>query len=62
MLHPEQKRIFASMSPEQKLKLVLGLYHSAKKLKRAGLKTQHPDWSEEQIEQSVREIFLYAGT
>jgi|OM-RGC.v1.036220334 hypothetical protein len=62
MLHPEQKRIFASMPAEQKLKLVLGLYHSAKKLKRAGLKKQHPDWTEEQIEQSVREIFLYAGT
>jgi hypothetical protein len=62
MLHPEQKRIFQSMSPEQKVKLVLGLYRSARKLKEAGLRAQHPDWSEEQIQQKVREIFLYAGT
>jgi hypothetical protein len=62
MLHPEQKRIFQSMSPEQKLKLVLRLYHSARVLKKAGLRTQHPDWTQEQIEQRVREIFLYAGT
>jgi hypothetical protein len=50
------------MTPEQKLRVALDLYHSAKKLKAAGLKQQHPDWSTEQINEKVREIFLYART
>jgi len=62
MLHPEQKRIFQSMSPEQKLNLVLRLYHSARELKEAGLRAQHPKWTEKQIQQRLREIFLYART
>ena len=60
MLHPEQKRIYQSMTPEQKLRIALDLYHSAKELKAAGLRAQHPDWAEEQIQEMVREIFLYA--
>ncbi len=50
------------MTPEQKLQVALDLYQSAKALKAAGLKRQHPDWSSEQINQKVREIFLYART
>jgi len=50
------------MSPEQKLKLVLRLYHSARELKEAGLRAHHPKWTEEQIQQRLREIFLYART
>lgn len=59
---PEQKRIFKSMTPEQKLRAAMNLYHSAKKLKAAALKQQRPDWNEKQIEQKVREVFLYART
>ncbi|MDM8549924.1 hypothetical protein QUF72_07600 [Desulfobacterales bacterium HSG2] len=59
-MHPEQKKIFQSMTPEQKLQAALNLYHSARNLKAAALRQQHPDWSEEKIEQKVREIFLYA--
>jgi len=62
MLHPEQKRIYESMTSEQKLKIALDLYHYAWDLKAAGLKAQHPDWSERQIQEKVREIFLYART
>ncbi len=61
-MHPEQKRIFQAMTPEQKLRVAMNLYHSARKLKAAALKEQYPDWSEEKIEQKVREIFLYART
>ena len=50
------------MTPEQKLHVALDLYHSAKELKAAGLRRQHPDWSTEKINQKVREIFLYART
>ena len=61
-MHPEQKRIYQSMTPEQKLEVALRLYYSARELKAAGLRAQHPDWTEEQIRDKVREIFLYART
>jgi hypothetical protein len=62
MLHPEQKRIYKSMTPEQKLSIAFDLYHSARELKAASLRAQHPDWGEKQIQDMVREIFLYTAT
>ncbi len=50
------------MTPAQKLDVSLKLYHSAKALKTAALKQQHPEWSEEEIKNKVNEIFLYART
>jgi hypothetical protein len=61
-MHPEQKKSYQEMTPEKKLQVALGLYYSAKELKAAGLKRQHPEWSIEKISQKVREIFLYART
>ncbi len=50
------------MTPEKKLQIALNLYYSALKLKEAGLREQHPDWSDADIKQKAREIFLYART
>jgi len=61
-MHPEQKKIFQAMTPEQKLGVSMQLYWCARELKAAGLKRQHPEWTQEQIAQKVREIFLYART
>ena len=61
-MHPEQKKSFQAMTPEQKLQVALDLYNSAKKLKVAGLQNQHPDWTVDTIRQKVRDIFLYART
>ena len=61
-MHPEQKKVYLAMTPEQKLQVALDLYQSARELKAAGLRKQHPEWSTEQINQKVREIFLYART
>lgn len=61
-MHPEQKRIYQSMTPEQKLMIAANLYHAARALKSAGIRDQHPDWSEKKIQEKVREIFLYATT
>jgi len=60
-MHPEQKRILKTMTPSQKLKAAMDLYYSAKELKAAGLRYQHPDWTEERIREEVREIFRHAG-
>jgi hypothetical protein len=39
----EYRRILRGMSPEQKLRAAERLYHSARQLKEAGLRAQHPD-------------------
>jgi hypothetical protein len=59
-LHPEQKKIFQSMTAEQKLKVSEMLFWSARALKRAALRAHHRNWDEEKIEQAVKESFLYA--
>jgi hypothetical protein len=61
-MHPEQKKIYQSMTPAQKLDVSMKLYQSAKALKAAIIKEQHLTWNEEKIKKKVNEIFLYAGT
>ena len=61
-MHPEQIKIYQSMTPFQKLDVSMMLYESAKALKAAAIKEQHPDWNEEKIRKKVNEIFLYVGT
>jgi len=48
------------MTPEQKLQVALDLYYSARQIKTACLKSQHPEWTDDAIRQKVREIFLSA--
>lgn len=55
-----QNQILAKMSPEKKLEVAMQLYYSARELKAAGLRADHPDWDEKQVQQAVRETFLYA--
>ncbi len=57
-----QNQILAKMSPEKKLEVAMQLYYSARELKAAGLRADHPDWDEKQVQQAVREAFLYART
>ena len=57
-----QKEIFRKMTGGQKLKLSMRLYWSARRLKAAWLRQQHPDWTEGQIQKEVTEIFKHART
>lgn len=61
-MHPEQVRIFKAMSPGQKLELAAQFHVAARLLKAQSLKQQHPDWSEQRVQQKVRELFLYAAS
>jgi hypothetical protein len=61
-MHPEQKKIYRSLTPEKKLNQSLRLYYSAWNLKAAGLRRQNPELSEEDIQMRVKEIFFYART
>ncbi len=55
-----QNQILARMSPEKKLEVAMQLYYSARELKAAGVRADHPDWDEKRVQQAVREAFLYA--
>jgi len=50
------------MTGAERLQQAENLYWMARKLKLAGLRYHHPDWSEEQLQQEVRRIFLHART
>jgi hypothetical protein len=57
---PKQIEILRAMPGERRLRLAEELYWSARKLKRAGLRAQHPDWPDERLNGEVRQIFLHA--
>jgi hypothetical protein len=59
---PEQLRILRSLPGVRRLQLAERLYWSARKMKLAGLRLQHPDWPEERLNSEVRQIFLHART
>jgi Rv0078B-related antitoxin len=59
MLEAEAQKVLQAMSPAQKLRAAERLYHSARQLKAAALRAQHPDWTDEAIRQAVRNIFLF---
>jgi hypothetical protein len=58
----ELLRILKSMTPAGKLRAAWRLYHSARQLKAAAFRAQHPEWTEEEIRIAVREVFLYGRT
>ena len=55
----ETQKVLQAMSPTQKLRAAERLYYSARQLKAAALRAQHPDWTDEAIRQAVRKFFLY---
>ena len=57
---PEQIAALRAMSGERRLRLAEQLYWLARKVKAAGLRNQHPDWTEDRINSEVTRIFLHA--
>ena len=57
---PEQIEIYKAMSPAKKLELAGRFHLASRHLKAQGLRMQHPDWTDEQVNQRVKELFLYA--
>jgi hypothetical protein len=55
----ERVKILQRMTPAQKLRAAERLYWSARQLKAAWLRQQHPEWSDERIECEVRDAFLF---
>ena len=59
---PEQIAAFQAMTGARRLRLAEQLYWSARKMKMAGLRRQHPDWPEPRLNEEVRRIFSHART
>jgi hypothetical protein len=57
---PDQIAALRAMTGEQRLRMAEKLYWSARKMKTAGVRAQHPDWTEEQVKDEVRRIFTNA--
>jgi hypothetical protein len=59
---PEQVERLRAISGEQRLRLAERLHWSARKMKSAGLRAQHPDWPEERISAEAKRNFIDART
>jgi hypothetical protein len=50
------------MTPAERLRQSERLYWWARRLREAQERTLHPDWTDDEIRDHVRRIFLRAGT
>jgi len=58
---PEQFAILRNMTGQRRLQLAEQMFWTARKLKAAGVRYQHPDWPEEKVMAEVNRILLDAG-
>ena len=58
---PEQMAIYRTMTGQRRLEIAEQLFWTARSLKTAGVRHQHPDWSEEKVITEVNRVFLHAA-
>jgi hypothetical protein len=58
---PEEIEIYRKMTPQKKLELAAQSHLAARRWKKAGLIALHPEWTESQLNQKVRELFLHGN-
>lgn len=61
-IRPEQIKAFRAMTPQQKVEMVAKLWYAAREMKAAYLRDIHPDWSEAEVQEAVRQYCLRART
>ena len=61
-IHPLQIEGFRRMSPARKLQMAADLYFAGIRLRVAGLRLSHPEWTEDELQRHARRSLLYAGT
>lgn len=59
---PEQIAVLRGMTPDQRWKATHRLYWTMRRHKTAFLGSRHPEWSEQQLNKEIRDIFLRART
>jgi hypothetical protein len=57
-----QAAIYRAMSPAERLAQALRMFRQMQSLMDAGLRAEHPDWTDEQRRRVVVERTLYART
>jgi hypothetical protein len=50
-----------AMSADEKVRLSHALWIEARNVMSAGIRARHPDWSDEQVAEGVRELLRDAG-
>ncbi|MEI9895758.1 MAG: hypothetical protein WDN28_18230 [Chthoniobacter sp.] len=60
-LHPEQVRAIQAMSLDRRLAVGMSLLKSARRMRRAALRQQHPQWADTEIEEALRRWIRDAG-
>ena len=55
---PEQMRLFSAMTPDERWTVAQSLQRTAREVKPAGVRAEHPDWSDEQVREEVRQQLL----
>lgn len=59
-LHPEQVKALRRMSLQRRLELSLGAIAQMRALRGAMLRTQNPEWSDEQVAAGLRDFIRNA--
>lgn len=60
-LHPEQVKALRKMTPAQRLAIGLAFAEEMRQLKAAALRAQHPEWTQAQVAQSLRDFVLHGA-
>ncbi|MGI9089002.1 MAG: hypothetical protein ACR2HH_14875 [Chthoniobacterales bacterium] len=58
-LHPEQVKALRKMSLQRRAEIALGCIRSMQRLKAAALRSQHPDWGEQEVAAELRRLMLH---
>jgi hypothetical protein len=61
-MSPERITELRAMTGVQKLRIAEQLFWAARKAKVDELRSQHPDWSEERVNEAICEIFIQIST
>jgi len=61
-LHPEQVKALRKMTPARRLEVGLGFMEEMRQLKAASLRARHPEWSEEQVAQALRDFVRHGAS
>ncbi|MEX2213767.1 MAG: hypothetical protein WD768_06555 [Phycisphaeraceae bacterium] len=61
VVDPRMAAIYREMSTQQKGEIIASAHRTMKRLLRGRILTDHPDWTEEQINTEVAERLLYGS-
>jgi hypothetical protein len=54
-----QRDVLRRLTPGERWVVARNLYWSARRLKAAFVRSEHPDWSDAEVEDHVRRVFLH---